>query len=325
MHIKAKTLDDLLRKCIEKLITNGYQIQPSKGACKELFGVILELSNPRARLSQTESKGVFFSCLGELFWYLSRSDELAFIQYYIPHYHLYSDDKKILNGAYGPRIFNMNGIDQYKTVRELLAKKPDSRQAVIQIFQAKDITIETEDVPCTCLLQFTIRNGLLHMHTSMRSNDVFVGLPHDIFAFTMLQEILANDLSVGLGTYKHSVGSLHLYNDDISPAQTYLSEGWQDIYSMPVMPAKNVWGSISQILEAEEKIRKGESLDITKIKLDNYWMDLLRLLKIFSVSKGKDLRTVVQLKNEMSSPVYEQYIRKREKRMQDRNKQKAFI
>ena len=33
----------------------------------------------------------------------------------------------------------------------------------------------------------------------MRSNDVFMGFPHDVFAFTMIQEILANDLGVKLG------------------------------------------------------------------------------------------------------------------------------
>jgi len=47
-----------------------------------------------------------------------------------------------------------------------------------------------------------IRNKQLHMLTNMRSNDAFWGLPHNIFSFTMIQEILARTLSVELGTYK---------------------------------------------------------------------------------------------------------------------------
>jgi thymidylate synthase len=325
LYIKAKTLDDLLKKCIEKLIAIGTQIEPSKGPCKEIFGVLLELSNPRARLSQTESKGVLFSCLGELLWYLSGSDKLSFIQYYLSDYDQYSDNKETLNGAYGPRIFNMGGINQYEKVRDILKKKADSRQAVIQIFLAKDLTINTADVPCTCTLQFTIRKGFIHMLTSMRSNDVYWGLPHDIFAFTMLQEILAADLGIGLGTYKHAIGSLHLYDEFIPKANTYLSEGWQDIYSMPPMPSTNVWQSIQTVLTLEKEIRSGQLLDFSKIDLDPYWLDLLRLIQIFTVSKGKDLRTVVQLKNEMSASMYEQYIRKREKGMEKRNKQEVLF
>ena len=41
-----------------------------------------------------------------------------------------------------------------------------------------------------------IRSGQMDMITYMRSNDVFLGLPHDIFAFTMIQEIMARTLSV---------------------------------------------------------------------------------------------------------------------------------
>ena len=43
------------------------------------------------------------------------------------------------------------------------------------------------------------------MLTYMRSNDAYWGLPHDVFAFTMLQEILARSLTLELGTYKHAV------------------------------------------------------------------------------------------------------------------------
>jgi len=40
-------------------------------------------------------------------------------------------------------------------------------------------------------MQFMVRRRRLHLLTNMRSNDAFIGLPHDIFAFTMLQEIMA--------------------------------------------------------------------------------------------------------------------------------------
>ena len=90
----------------------------------------------------------------------------------------------------------------------LLRDKSTSRRAVIQVFDAVDLTKPHKDIPCTCTLQLLLRDRRLHMLASMRSNDVFKGLPHDVFAFTMLQEIMARSLGVEIGTYKHAVGSL---------------------------------------------------------------------------------------------------------------------
>jgi len=45
----------------------------------------------------------------------------------------------------------------------------------------------------------------------MRSNDLFLGLPHNIVQFTSLQEIVAGWLDVDLGAYNHVSDSLHYY------------------------------------------------------------------------------------------------------------------
>src|SRR5690606_4963573 len=122
--------------------------------------------------------------------YLSKSNNLDFIKYYIPPYHKASDDKVTIHGGYGPRLFNMNGhINQVDNIINLLKTNPSSRRAVIQLFDAEDLLNYHSDIPCTNTLQFTIRDDKLIMMTSMRSNDAFLGLPHDIFCFTMLQEI----------------------------------------------------------------------------------------------------------------------------------------
>jgi len=88
MYIRAKTVDDLLHRAIDKILNKGRDTQPSKAAqwgdAREITGVLLKLSNPRARLSVTEEKGTLFSCLGETLWYLARSNRLNFIRYYIP-------------------------------------------------------------------------------------------------------------------------------------------------------------------------------------------------------------------------------------------------
>jgi thymidylate synthase len=74
MHqLIADTLDDLLVKVFPKILQNGQRVKASKGWNRELSGVVLELRNPLARLSRSETKGTVFSCLGETLWYLAGS------------------------------------------------------------------------------------------------------------------------------------------------------------------------------------------------------------------------------------------------------------
>ena len=318
MHIHAETLDDLMRAVFEEILANGEKVVPSKGPNKELFGVIVELTKPLARISRTEMKGRLYSALGELFWYLSGSDDLAFIDYYLKGGYK-SDDGKTVWGAYGPRLFNMrNGINQLAQVRDLLAQRPASRKAVLQLFNAEDITSDHADVPCTCTLQFFLRKTGLDMFVSMRSNDAYKGLPHDIFAFTMLQELLARELGVRLGRYKHAAGSLHLYEDDEPKARAFLDEAWQSIITMPPMPDGNQWPAIETLKAVEQRIRSGEDVDIDRLGLDAYWADIARAFKIYALTKGAlseaaELQ-VESLSKAMSSDFFRPYVTQRKRR-----------
>lgn len=311
MYFSESSLDDLMNKVIGTILSSGVKVTSTKGDSKEIFGVLLELRKPHARLSRTETRGRVFSCLGELLWYLAKSNKLEFIKHYISRYEEFAEDGE-LYGAYGPRIFGSEKFaNQYANIKDILTRKQGSRQAVLQIIDGKDILVGTKDVPCTCTLQFVRRGKKLHMMVHMRSNDVMLGLPHDVFCFTMLQEILARDLGLRVGVYKHSVASLHIYDDAIEKAKQYCLEGWQETIAMPEMPKGDPWPAIEAVLAAEEKIRLGEEFDISTLSLDEYWLDLIRLLQIVSTVNSKDYRKVVRIKESMSSSVYEQYIRQR--------------
>jgi thymidylate synthase len=136
MFIKATNVDDLLRDVLQQLLRRGSRIHPTRGAAAELPPVLLCLTNPRARLSRTESKGKIFSCLSELLWYLAQSDDLAFISYYLSHYLEESDDGRMVYGAYGPRLFNFRQQSQLGNVVRLLKRNAFSRKAVVQLFDA---------------------------------------------------------------------------------------------------------------------------------------------------------------------------------------------
>lgn len=340
-HASEDSLDDLMRAVFRQLLNGrgNFQVESSKGKSTEIFGAILELKNPRARLSRSFSRAKAFSPLGELFWYISGSDEVSFIEHYIQNYGNLIKDKVKANGAYGPRIFGPYAEDRrnlrshWDRVIRTLREREGSRNALIQIYENSDAKPNNHDKPCTCTLQFAIRNGQLLLHAHMRSNDAFWGLPHDIFSFTMLQEIAARELGVGLGKYTHSVTSLHLYHnrpakgDDpgtksTSQARAYFGEDLHEFVPMPEMPVGDPWGGIQAVSDAEREIRLGNVDWPLPSGLDQYWTDLIGLFRIHKIFE--DIRRLKPSKtDEMQklrkaisimlsiSPIYGIYVRDR--------------
>ena len=323
MKVRASTLDDLLHEVIRRLIASGQETYPSKGKALEVTGAILELTNPRARMSRTEARAVLFSWLGELLWYLAGNDEFSFIRYYIKDYK--PDHKGAANvmAAYGPRLRTKNK-DQLRWVVELIRKKPETRRAVIPIYHPKDTQIHLPEVPCTCTLQFLLRGRRLEMITHMRSNDAYVGLPGDIFAFTMIQEIVATALNVEPGRYKHMVGSLHLYDCDKRKAQRYLDEGFQRKVAMPIMPLGDPFPQIERLLRLERATRLGRHPKIPD-DLPVYWQDLAILLSIFraDAKDNASAATLRSMRKRVHSDAYTPYIEIRQQRAEERDTAKV--
>jgi thymidylate synthase len=309
VEITGESLDAVLNPLYRELLKGPGHNEGSRGSNTELLAVVLRIAKPRARLSRSENRGHPFSALGELLWYLSKSDALKFIEPYVPRY---KDDAEngILFGAYGPRIFSMrNGTDQLASVFTLLRKKPGSRRAVIQLFNAEDIAEHHKEVPCTTTLQFFVRDDLLHLAVSMRSNDACLGLPHDVFCFTMLQEMVARKLGVELGEYYHFAGSMHVYDRHLTALSDYLQEGYQKDIEMPPMPTGDPFLLVPQLLQVEDRLRHGEIVVASETFSESYWADVVRLLQTFWASGRGDQLDV--LKAEFTHPIYRYYLESR--------------
>src|SRR4051812_20350363 len=125
-HYEAETLDDLMHKVMTQAINEGERLNPTKGATRDLHGCVLELANPRARLSRSATRGRVFSALGELCWYLAGSHDLDFVRYYIRRYEEAAEEDGTVRGAYGPRLLNFGGVNQLQYVIDGLRQNPDS-------------------------------------------------------------------------------------------------------------------------------------------------------------------------------------------------------
>jgi len=224
--------NELYREAVQMLIQHGEVSSPRGMPIRELLNVQLKLDNPQMSIVGLRGRALnYHFMVGEALWMLSGMNRADLIEPFNRNIVMALDPgMPYFQGAYGPKI-----IEQLGYILEVLTADPDSRQAVLTIWRERPR--ESKDVPCTVMMQFLLRNEKLHMHVYMRSNDVWLGLPYDLFNFTLVQQIVACELKVGLGTYTHTVGSFHLYERNIEQAQAMLNDDVEVDYMMPLVRA----------------------------------------------------------------------------------------
>lgn len=136
-----------------------------------------------------------------------------------PQFEKYREKNGTFHGAYGTRVG-----DQVHSVIEKIKNDSSTRQAVITLWNPQyDNIAYIKDYPCTVALNFAVVDDKLEMNTLMRSNDVWLGTPYDIFQFTQLQFSVARALGIKPGRYMHTAWSLHMYASDTEKVEEFIS------------------------------------------------------------------------------------------------------
>jgi thymidylate synthase len=191
------------------------------GATDEVLHVMLQVTDPRRRwvVSRRPAMSPAFA-LVEALWIAAGRRDARLPAFWNPNLPAFCGPSPELAGAYGYRLRSHFGIDQLDRVFDALYSRPDSRQAVLQIWDpAADLPAAggvpaRDDIPCNIVAFPKVRAGRLEWLQIMRSNDVFRGLPYNLVQFTVLQEMIAGWLGVAVGAYTHVSDSLHVYAAD---------------------------------------------------------------------------------------------------------------
>ena len=208
-----------------KLLSTNMDIEVSRdgNVVGEIINAVTVIEDPtRGIMFNNVRKMSVRYAVGEMLWYLSGSRKVDAIGKYTKVWERMSDDGTNVNSNYGYCIMDKYGFDQYQYVKEMLQMNSNSRQAVIHIKEPNNRP--SKDVNCTVCLQFFVRDGKLFMTVYMRSNDIWMGFPFDVFQFTALQVRLAMELGLELGSYTHIAGSLHLYERN-APTESVNNNG----------------------------------------------------------------------------------------------------
>lgn len=178
---------------------------------KALFNIGFEILNPLDNYIKTDyRKWNPTYAEREWDWYLSGNPSAVEISKFAPIWKNMMDDEGNVRSNYGWQWKRNKQLD--KVVNQLKLNK-ETRQAVISIYDGKEIDTYKNDTPCTYAVQFTILNNKLNMTVLMRSNDLWYGFCNDQFCFSRLQEMVSIELNIEIGTYYHFAHNLHIYND----------------------------------------------------------------------------------------------------------------
>jgi len=155
----------------------------------------------------------------------------------------------------------------------------------------------------------------------MRSSDVIFGIAYDVPAFTLFQEILANELGVGIGTYTHVSNSLHIYERHFELAEKILepenfesSQSWarastdnrritdtslDEIRMGPIYDLMNFEGSLDLCDSAN-----AVSMHIHKFNFKGFWADIAVIL---AAKRMRDVGDKAEARNFLSTHLHDSY------------------
>ncbi len=148
----------------------------------------------------------------EWVWYLSKNRSVKEIKKYAPIWDKMHNGNNLVQSNYG---WQWNRQDQLQKIKNILKKDLYTRQAVLSIYDGKEIKNYSYDTPCTMSIHFQYYNKKLNMSVNMRSNDLWYGFCNDQYCFSKLLMKISNELNLTIGEYYHFSSNLHLYKQHL--------------------------------------------------------------------------------------------------------------
>jgi len=215
MKTRFYNADSAFSYFLNEIRCNGVEF----GDTKALFNVGFTMEHPNDMvILNSERNWNREYADAEWRWYLSGDPSIdrlgALFGSIPPIWERMADVNREVNSNYG---YQWNRNKQLDNVIAMLESNPDTRQAAISIYDAKEINDGhyQNDTPCTYAVQFTILNNKLNMAVVMRSNDLWFGFCNDQYCFASLQMLVAYELGIQCGEYYHYAHNLHLYNNKL--------------------------------------------------------------------------------------------------------------
>ena len=275
---------------------NGEFKNTRNGNVFSRFGCMIKFDNISTSFPLITSKKVFFrGIVEELLWFLKGSTNANELKdknvniwngnskrEYLDSVGLQDYEEGELGPVYGwqwrmfgkkyiPNKLNdrtedspeLGGADQVKyVITELLME--NSRRAVLSAWNPVDLNIMALP-PCHILYIFNKTKDGLCCHLTMRSSDLFLGLPFNIASCALLTQIIAHLLHMKSSEICLSLCDAHIYEEHIDQVKKQID---LEIYESPRVIIEKAAPDIES--SVDDKIKWIESLTYNDFTLVNY-------------------------------------------------------
>lgn len=234
-------VNDAIANVIPYLLTEGIEEKSRNGdVLVAPEPVVTVYHNPKEHVlfSPTRDANPFFHLM-EALWMLNGNNNLDWPMRFNKRFGGYSDDDKVVWGAYGWRWRKFFGQDQLAMIIRELKLNPTSRRCVLSMWNGSNLGVVDhdfiesaddpefygrsdlyaamhggKDVPCNTHAYFDTRGGQVNMTVCCRSNDAIWGAyGANAVHFAFLLEYVAGAVGLPMGVYRQVSNNFHAYTD----------------------------------------------------------------------------------------------------------------
>ena len=229
---------EALKHCYD----NGTDVESRAGKVRKNFGFQMLFDLSKGFPAITTKKLAWKSVVSELLWFIEGSNDerrLAEILYNDKRENL--KDKKTIwtqnaeadywkpkarfegdvGKIYGFQWRNFNGEDQLENLIRGLKNDPNGRRHIISSWNPPELK-NMSLPPCHVFSQFFISKNKLSCQLYQRSCDMFLGVPFNIASYSLLTHMLAKECNLEVGTFIHSLGDFHIYEEHFEQVKIQL-------------------------------------------------------------------------------------------------------
>jgi thymidylate synthase len=235
----CRTLNQEWLNTLRLIVHHGQPVSPRNYETYEHLQQTVTIEMQYCVLTHPERALSYQFMAAEAYWILTGNDRVDGIAPWNKYIEKFSDNGETFFGAYGPKI-----ISQLDYVVDKLKHDPWSRQAGLTLWRENPPF--GKDIPCTVAIFAMIRERRLNLHVFMRSSDVWLGLPYDVFNFSMLANLICCRLNTGPelsrlggvapGLLYLTAASMHLYQANADAANVVLFDARVHREGPPVPP-----------------------------------------------------------------------------------------
>ena len=183
---------------------------------KAVAGVFFKLDNSKDDAFLLTTKHVAWkAAVKEMYWiYIMQSNKVKDLQDMGVHvWDEWCKEDGTIGPAYGAIVAKptFGYKNQLEYVVETLKKDPNSRRVMMNLWDIDSLP-EMALTPCCYNLLFNILDGKLYMQLNIRSSDVALGLPFNIFQFQVLHKLIAHECKVEPADMIVMISNLHYYD-----------------------------------------------------------------------------------------------------------------